>query len=310
MRDLSISPTGNLILYLPFDGDAVDKSGNNLDVTVSGAILTSDHMDKSQKAYYFDGVNDYKVENSEFLNFSNAITLNFWLRISVFYDREQYPISHGNWENRWKISVSDNKLRWTINTSAGITDLDAETPLEKNQWYNITAYYSGEDLELYINGKLDAFKYWNGSIKPSPVDLTIGQVLPNSNQYNLNGKVDDIRLYDYPLTPQEISDIYEIATGLEENNQSEIPDNTVLHQNYPNPFNPSTTIQYGLRETSDVSLKVFNMLGQNIATLVDGKQTAGSYSVLFDASGLASGIYFYQLTADNTTFSKRMILMK
>lgn len=311
VRDLSFSTSGNLVLYLPFDGEAVDKSGNNNEITVGGAILTSDYMDRNKKAYFFDGVDDYiRVTNSSLLNFSNAITLNFWLRISKFYDREQYPISHGNWEKRWKISVSDNRIRWTINTSSGITDLDSESTLEKGQWYNITAYYSGEDLELYINGKLDAFKYWSGSINPSPVDLTIGQALPNNNQYNFNGKMDDIRLYDYPLSLKEISDVYELATGIEGEGRNEIPETTALHQNYPNPFNPSTVISYQLAASSQVTLKVYDLLGREVYTLVDGRINAGNHQVLLNASALASGIYFYRLTTNNTSFTKRMILMK
>lgn len=311
VRDLSVTTSGNLVLNLPFDGNAVDESGNDNAVTVSGAFLTSDRNDESQKAYKFDGVNDYmEVANSELLNFSNAITLNFWINISTFYEREQYPISHGNWENRWKISISDNKLRWTINTSTGITDLDAESPLEKNKWYNITAYYSGEDLELYINGKLDAFKYWDGNINPSPVDLTIGQVLPNNNQYNFNGKMDDIRLYDYPLSPQEISDIYELATGTEDDSRSEIPDNTVLHQNYPNPFNPSTNIPFTLKESGLVSLKIYNLLGQEVDAIIQQKMNAGSYSIRYDASFLSSGVYIYRLKTMNVIQTQKMILIK
>ena len=310
VRDLSVATSGNLVLYLPFNGTAVDESGNDNGVTLSGAVLTSDRNGESQMAYTFDGVNDYmKVANSELLNFSNAITLNFWINVSTFYEREQYPISHGNWENRWKISISDNTIRWTVNTSTGITDLDAESPLEKNKWYNITAYYSGKDLELYINGKLDAFKYWDGSINPSPVDLTIGQVLPDNNQYNFNGKIDDIRLYDYPLSLQDISDFYELGTAIE-NNRSELPDNTVLHQNYPNPFNPSTSISYELSESGFVSLKVYDLLGREVATLVDGKVNAGNHQVMLEASGLSSGVYFYRLKTNNFSFTKRMILMK
>jgi hypothetical protein len=311
VRDLTVTTSGNLVLNLPFDGNTVDESGNDNGVTISGALLTSDRNDESQKAYKFDGVNDYmEVANSELLNFSNAITVNFWINISTYYEREQYPISHGNWENRWKISISDNKLRWTINTTNGITDLDAESLLEKNKWYNITAYYSGEDMELYINGKLDAFKYWSGNINTSPVGLTIGQVLPNNNQYNFNGKLDELLLYDYPLSLQEISDIYELATGTEIDSRFEIPDNTVLQQNYPNPFNPSTNIPFTLKESGAVSLKIYNLLGQEVDTVIQQKMSAGSYSVWYDASFLSSGVYFYTLKTANGILTQKMILIK
>ena len=83
-----------------------------------------------------------------------------------------------------------------------------------------------------------------------------------------------------------------------------------LEQNYPNPFNPTTTIKYSLANASDVSLVVYNAIGQQVATLVNQSQTAGAYRVTFDARSLASGIYFYRLQAGDFVKSHKMILMK
>ena len=83
-----------------------------------------------------------------------------------------------------------------------------------------------------------------------------------------------------------------------------------LEQNYPNPFNPSTTIRYSLPLAGNVNLKVYNALGQEIATLVNGHQKAQNYEVTFDASNLASGIYIYTLQTDNFSQSKKMVLLK
>ncbi len=83
-----------------------------------------------------------------------------------------------------------------------------------------------------------------------------------------------------------------------------------LEQNYPNPFNPLTNIKFEIPEDHQVTLKVFNTLGQEVATLVNGFQSAGSYSVPFDASQLSSGVYIYTLKAGNYTASKKLLLMK
>ena len=83
-----------------------------------------------------------------------------------------------------------------------------------------------------------------------------------------------------------------------------------LFDNYPNPFNPTTTIKYSLPEAGLVSLKVYDILGKEVATLVNENKTAGSYSVEFDASKLSSGIYFYKLSSGQFTSVKKLILMK
>lgn len=83
-----------------------------------------------------------------------------------------------------------------------------------------------------------------------------------------------------------------------------------LKQNYPNPFNPSTTISFTLPQAGNVTLKVYNALGQEVATLINGYQTARNYEVKFDGSNLASGIYMYTLQTDNFNQSKKMLLVK
>ena len=83
-----------------------------------------------------------------------------------------------------------------------------------------------------------------------------------------------------------------------------------VEQNYPNPFNPATTIRYSLPYKSPVQLTVFNTLGQQVASLVQALQEAGSYEVTFDGSGLASGMYFYRLQAGTYVNTKKLLLLK
>lgn len=87
-------------------------------------------------------------------------------------------------------------------------------------------------------------------------------------------------------------------------------DNYNLLQNYPNPFNPRTIIRYELPATALVKLKVYNILGQQVLTLVNKYQYKGIHEVELDATNLAGGIYFYELKTDNFTETKRMLLIK
>jgi len=83
-----------------------------------------------------------------------------------------------------------------------------------------------------------------------------------------------------------------------------------LRQNYPNPFNPTTTVVYQLPKASKVSLKVYNILGKEVAELVNAEQNPGTYKVSFNGAGLASGVYFYRIIAGDFAASRKMILLK
>ena len=83
-----------------------------------------------------------------------------------------------------------------------------------------------------------------------------------------------------------------------------------MGQNYPNPFNPSTVIKWQMPESNFVSLKIYDVLGNEIADLVNEEKPAGSYGLEFDASGLSSGTYFYRIESGNYIETKKMILLK
>ncbi|MCB0283181.1 MAG: T9SS type A sorting domain-containing protein [Calditrichaeota bacterium] len=106
-----------------------------------------------------------------------------------------------------------------------------------------------------------------------------------------------------------VGDTNQMVTGLEQKTGK--PLNAFdLKQNYPNPFNPTTTIEYNLAYNTSVKITVFNMLGQQIKVLVDGKHTAGTHLVNFDATHYASGVYFYQIEAGDFVQIRKMLLVK
>ncbi len=104
--------------------------------------------------------------------------------------------------------------------------------------------------------------------------------------------------------------IREIVNGIQIDKPHAMPVSYSLKQNYPNPFNPATTITYTLAEENKVSLKVFDILGNDVATLVNRIESGGSHSVSFVANNLPSGIYFYSLRAGSYSETKKMLLLK
>jgi hypothetical protein len=92
--------------------------------------------------------------------------------------------------------------------------------------------------------------------------------------------------------------------------ENSVPKNFELHQNYPNPFNPTTMIKYNLPKSSHVALKIYNLVGQEIATLVNELQSAGEYEITWQPKGLPSGLYFYKIQAGDFSETKKIILQK
>ncbi|NMB82039.1 MAG: T9SS type A sorting domain-containing protein [Ignavibacteria bacterium] len=89
-----------------------------------------------------------------------------------------------------------------------------------------------------------------------------------------------------------------------------LPQNYDLFQNYPNPFNPVTTISYQIPENNHVTLKVFDMIGNEVETLINEEKPAGYHTITFDAENISTGVYFYQLKVGDFVSTKKLILMK
>ncbi len=102
----------------------------------------------------------------------------------------------------------------------------------------------------------------------------------------------------------------DISTSVEDKDERALPVSFGLAQNYPNPFNPSTIIEFSIPKSGDVKLKVYNILGQSVRTLIDGPMSAGQHTVYFDGSGLPSGIYFYRLSSLAGNSTRKMALIK
>ncbi|MCH7732058.1 MAG: T9SS type A sorting domain-containing protein [Candidatus Marinimicrobia bacterium] len=291
----------DLVAYYPFSGNANDESDNGYDGGVFGATLTNDRFGNENSAYYFDGVFDrIQVPNNPALNFQDSITVNFWIKPGEIPTQgtETYPISHGSWEERWKFTFTGNrKIRWTINTTDSIGDLDSNTELDTSNFYFMSGLYDGSNIKLYINGVFDVSASLSGLINQTGLDLTIGQSKPGITDFNYKGIIDDIRIYGRVLTEDEIQDLYleSLNTFLDKN----FPVEYSLSPNYPNPFNPITKIQYQIPVQTHVTITVFNVLGQIMEVLVDRDMNPGEYTVIWDASKVSSGVYFYQISAES-----------
>ena len=221
--------------------------------------------------------------------------------------------SSSQWTNSWLYT-------YTYDASGNmITELHEQWSY--GQWVNFARYFYAYDtnrrlvdevyqqyLMQWINNWRTTYNYdANGNMISFWYDIWVGfSWVPTNGSCSWNDSAGNM----YAYNGCNITLIYgTILTGVT-SNRGIVPAGTSLSQNYPNPFNPSTTIRYELPHASNITLTVYNALGQQVATLVNESKPAGVYTVQFDAKGLASGVYFYRLTAGSSVETKKLSLVR
>ncbi|MCB2199899.1 T9SS type A sorting domain-containing protein [bacterium] len=292
------------------DGNGNDASGFENHGTVHGALPAGDNGGNPGLALAFDGEDDHvRIPVNPSLNFTEAMTINLWFRVNEHPDREAFIISHGSWQNRWKVSIiPEQKVRWTVKRASATSDLDSDAAVLANHWYNLTVTYGDGDMAMYIDGELESSTSASGDITTSDIDLTIGQMLPGDNGYNFFGRINDVRIYNRVLQEEEIVELASLV-DVEETGQV-LPEQYALHPVYPNPFNATARVAFDLPIASEVSLRAYNIEGRLVATLFHGSQPAGTHNIHWDARLLGSGVYFLRMEAANYNSVRKVVLVK
>lgn len=209
VKNFNASP-GHLIAHYPFTGNANDVSGNQLHGQASGTILTTDLNGTQQSAYYFNGgAQHIAVPNHPLLNFQDGITVSGWFKANALPEKETFLLSHGSWQNRWKLSITPEKhLRWTMNTLTAISDLDMDVSVQTDSFYHVAATYDGSLLALYLDGNLHTYKALSGKIRTTTFPFLMGQMLPAQPEYNFKGVMDAVKIYNYALPPDAVKNLF------------------------------------------------------------------------------------------------------
>ncbi|OGU55869.1 MAG: hypothetical protein A2V66_18040 [Ignavibacteria bacterium RBG_13_36_8] len=185
---------------------------------------------------------------------------------------------------------TNNGTNWTA-VNNGLTNTEVNSLVVSNMNLFAGAYYEGVYLTTNNGTNWTAF---NNGLSKIVTSLAV-------STSNLFAGTSNAGVFRRPLS--------EIITSIDDK-QNNLPTSFSLQQNYPNPFNPITIINYSIPKTCFVTIKIYDVLGRGIETLVNENKTQGNYSLAFNASKLVSGIYLYRMDAGSFTETKKLLLLK
>ena len=187
------------------------------------------------------------------------------------------------------------------------TDVETETETDSYDAYGTLNLPNGSYGALRQTGTIVTKVYLSGSLVNTITSYIVTWLTESGNELQVqldtlstgSVRVHSITIYYVGTTPATL-----VKSSLQ------LPENFTLSQNYPNPFNPSTQILFSVAQAGFVSLKVYDMIGREVATLVNQELTPSSYSITWNAANVASGVYLYRLVSGSYTETKKMVLMK
>ena len=332
----------NLVLYLPFDEGtgttATDSSKHQNHGTLHKANWT---QGKYGNAVELSGERGGWVEvpDASSLDITDEITLMAWVHPTQFTE-EWLRIIVKTWTSDtapWMVyglyqqGGSNGKTGFIVSVNGGQEARCGNGPspqLPLNTWTHLAATYDGIRMKLYYNGELKVETSATGKIDTNDVPLSIGRNSEGDREHYI-GLIDEVAIWRVALDATEIKQAMEgdiitepIAAAAPTLNTSTviIPIEAALLPNYPNPFNPETWIPYQLAKPADVTVHIYAVNGTLVRTLFLGHQVPGSYqnrsrAAYWDGRNavgelVASGVYFYTLTAGDFTATRKMLIRK
>ena len=326
---LTVSLFSSIIVYsqiseykiLPADGSNNDAFGNSVSISGDYAIVGAPGDDEnshfSGSAYIFRRDGETWIEEQKLLatditrgdQFGYSVSISGYNAIVGAARDDDNGLNSGSayffrrdstsWVEEKKIIASDGAEGDLFGSSVSISEDFAIIGAQRNDGYTGAAYiFKKSEANWAEIQKLTAsdgasFDIFGHSVSISGDNVIVGAPYDDDNGPGSGSA------YIYTDFVVDVK-----------NNLLEIPTAFNLSQNYPNPFNPSTTIKFSLFSSGQISLTIFNDLGEEVAELLDKELNAGSYEVDWDARGLSSGVYFYQLKTDSFVETKKMIFMK
>ncbi len=307
VRNYQDDPHGQTVAFYPLRGNTMDYSGNELHATAGGGLLyTHDMNNVAGYAASFNGTTAFVLmPESGLFNFSEQLSVSAFLKIFEHTPHEQHPISHGSWEHRYKISFGNQKLRFTLNTTNGIRDLDTEKSLEASTWYHVAAVYNGHDMELWINGQLDAFAAHSGTINQSPYPPVMGQNIPGNNNYNFKGAMSMVNIFDYALTPAMITDSLSLFVP-------PLPDQPGQSMRiFPNPVSDQWFyVSINSPELQNIAFFVYDRHGRLIWSERDRMISDDGVLAIKLQHDLPDALYLLKLVAGGQVFTGKFVVMR
>ena len=189
-----------LIAHYSFTGNGIDESGNGNNATINGAVFTKDRFDNIDKAVYLDGINDFiKVEDFDLSK--DSISLSVWINYEITSDSHVPFIDK---HDELNLVLKDGKIIFYLN---GVGYLSSDSLVISQEWNHIVATYNGNVMKIFLNANEIASQEYTGKIVNSEYPIYFASDLTAVPHY-MKGKIDDIKIYNYPLSDQEVNQLY------------------------------------------------------------------------------------------------------
>jgi len=311
-QGVSDSTVGHWSLAETTDESILDSSENGIDGFKEGGIWTEGI---NGTALWLNSSDHFWIPYHPYLMVEETMTIEVICQLDIM-DTEQVIVSRSPSDGFILMINEDNHLVGVVSTSLGPVSIEAPNfDFMAHTWYHIAFTVTPSLALLYIDHSMQGGFPISGPITyDAGVGMCVGGMMTDWDGLILTegfqGTVDEVRLSNVALTP---TDFLPLNTSSLEDRV--IPEKEYVIWNYPNPFNPSTTIQYGLPEKSDVSLVIYDVRGQVVTTFESEDRSAGWYEVTWngetiDGGSIPTGVYFARISADEHSEVIKMLYLK